>query len=157
MKPRRQRNIWRIQQRPLVSRIAERRSKRSKHSAVPVHWTPAAGKGRRWSAKAAEKRLRKHYSSDGSGDEDTILWRRYRRAFAWYDSNNPKSFESYKLPHHDIVGNKLVLVPRGLYAAAASVGGSRSRLKIPEEDREGVMMHLEKHYQTIGEIAPWKK
>lgn len=110
-----------------------------------------------WDAAAAETRLRKWASSDGSGDKAKIDWAKYRRGFAWYDSDNPERFGSNKLPHHDIVGGEMITVRAGVIAAGNVVNGGRGGVSIPASDMDEVKSHLAKHYAQFGMTAPWKR
>lgn len=107
-----------------------------------------------WDADAAEKRLRKWASSDGSGDKDKIDWGKYAEGFAWYDDSDPENFGSYKLPHHDVRDGKFVVVWRGVAAAMAALMGARGGVRIPESDRKKVYNHLAKHYREFGKEPP---
>jgi hypothetical protein len=126
----------------------------SELSAVAPHETPKADEGRAWDADAAVARLRRWASRDGSGDRGTIDWARYRRGFAWYDAENPEAFGAYKLPHHDVVDGRLVVVWRGVAAAMAALLGARGGVGIPERDREAVYAHLRRHYRQFEREAP---
>ncbi|UZX16551.1 phage protease [Thermus sp. PS18] len=124
--------------------------------AVPFEEGPIY-EGETWDADAAVARVRRWASRDGSGDKETIDWEKYRKAFAWYDSGNPESFGSYKLPHHDVVDGKLVVHKRGVYAAAAALQGARGGVDIPESELEAVRRHIARHYRQMGERAPWER
>jgi len=121
---------------------------------VPFEATPKADEGREWDADAAEQRIRKWASSDGSGDKDKIDWSKYRKAFTWYDPDNTDNFGGYKLPHHDIVDGKLVAVWRGVAAAMAALRGARGGVDIPENERKGVYNHLAQHYKQFEKEPP---
>jgi len=110
----------------------------------------------KWDKNAAIKRLRAWASSDGSGDKDTIDWKKYRQGFAWYDKNDPENFTSYKLPHHDVEDGKLVTVRNGVFSAAGALEGARGGVDIPEEDMPGVRSHIAKHYHQMDLKAPWE-
>jgi capsid assembly protease len=107
-----------------------------------------------WDGPAAESRLRKWASSDGSGDKDKMDWAKYRRGFAWYDSADPESFGSYKLPHHDIKDGKFVVILRGVEAAMSALLGGRGGTSIPESDRKAVYNHLAAEYKEFGKEPP---
>ena len=110
-----------------------------------------------WDADAAESRVRKWASSDGSGEKETIDWEKYRQAFAWYDAENPENFGSYKLIHHDVVDDELVVVKPGVQAAAAALQGARGGVDIPESDMDAVRRHIAQHYHQWDEEAPWER
>jgi flagellar motility protein MotE (MotC chaperone) len=107
-----------------------------------------------WDADAAEIRLRKWASSDGSGAKETIDWAKYREGFAWYDENDAENFGAYKLPHHDIVNGRFSVVWRGVVAAMAALKGARGGVDIPAGDREAVYNHLRRHYEEFEREAP---
>ncbi|MBC7328854.1 hypothetical protein H5T88_00690 [bacterium] len=107
-----------------------------------------------WDADAAEIRLRKWASSDGSGAKETIDWAKYREGFAWFDENDRENFTAYKLPHHDIVNGRFSVVWRGVVAAMAALQGARGGVDLPAEDKEAVYNHLRRHYEEFGREAP---
>jgi hypothetical protein len=122
--------------------------------AISPHETPKAPEDREWDADAAEQRVRKWASSDGSGDKGKIDWAKYRQAFAWYNAEDPESFGSYKLPHHDIIDGRLCVVWRGVAAAMAALLGARGGVDIPQGDRRSVYTHLARHYQQFDKEPP---
>ena len=77
---------------------------------IPHEKASAKDDSAEWDGSAARDRLAKWASSDGSGDKDKMDWAKYRRGFAWYDSDNAESFGSYKFPHHDIKNDTLTVV-----------------------------------------------
>jgi len=118
-------------------------------AAVSSHETPKAPEEREWDADAAERRVRA-WATDG----EEVDWRRYRQAFAWYDEDEPELFGSYKLPHHDIIDGRLVVVWRGVAAAMAVLMGARGGVDIPDEDRRSVYAHLARHYRQFEREPP---
>ncbi|MEM2177037.1 MAG: hypothetical protein QXN34_06895 [Archaeoglobaceae archaeon] len=122
--------------------------------AVAPHETQKAPEEREWDADAAEQRIRKWASSDGSGDKDKIDWGKYRQAFAWYNDEDPENFGSYKLPHHDIIDGRLCVVWRGVAAAMAALMGARGGVDIPQSDRKSVYTHLARHYAQFDREPP---
>ncbi|MHB8359249.1 MAG: phage protease [Thermoplasmataceae archaeon] len=107
-----------------------------------------------WDADAAEHRLRKWASSDGSGDTGTIDWKKYGEGFAFVDGSGDK-LGDYKLPHHDVRDGKLVTSKRGVEAAAGAEG-ARGGTKIPADAIGAVKHHLAQHYHEWGGKAPWE-
>ena len=81
---------------------------------------PLADRDKEWDASAVEKRVRAW-----AGGEDNMNWDKYRRAFFWYDEDNPELFGSYKLGFADIIDGKLTAIPRGIFAVAAVLQGGR--------------------------------
>jgi len=119
--------------------------------AVPSHETPKAPEDTAWDADAAEARVRKWA---GGPDKDKIDWAKYRQAFAWYNAEDPENFGSYKLPHHDVIDGRLVVVWRGVAAAMAVLFGARGGVDIPEADRKAVYTHLARHYRQFDREPP---
>jgi len=113
--------------------------------AVPYAAHPIANET--WDAAAAVQRLRKWASSDGSGDKDTIDWKKYAEGFAVVDGP-ADDFDSYKLPHHDVKGGKLVTIPAGVSAAIGALNGARGGYQGP--GKEQALAHLEKHREAAG-------
>jgi hypothetical protein len=54
-----------------------------------------------------------------------------------------------------VVDEKLVAVPRGIFAAAAVMQGSRGGVDLPEKDIDRVKSHLAKYYAKLDDSAPW--
>lgn len=118
-----------------------------------------ASRERAWDGDAAEGRVRAW-----AGGEDDMDWAKYRTAFLWYDSDDPEMFGSYKLGYADVIDGELTAVPRGIFAAAGALQGSRGGVDIPEADAERAKRHLDRYYAKMrGEfddedlIAPWNK
>lgn len=105
-----------------------------------------------WDSKAAEKRVRAW-----AGGEDSINWGKYRRAFTWYDSANPEVFDSYKLPHHDVMDGELRTHRGGVIAAGNAIQGARGGVNIPDSDKAGVRSHLGRHYKQFDMQPPWER
>jgi hypothetical protein len=122
--------------------------------AVAPHDTAKAPEGAAWDGAAAEGRLRKWASSDGTGDKGKVDWAKYREGFAWYDGAAGEDFGSYKLPHHDVADGRLVVVWGGVAAAMGALAGARGGVSIPEGDVAGVRAHLAKHYEQFGKEPP---
>lgn len=70
----------------------------------------------------------------------------------WYDSDNPETKGSYKLPHHQ--ASDLKAVWRGVSGAMGALLGSRGGVDIPDSDRRRVYNHLVKHYAHWDKTAP---
>ena len=109
-------------------------------------------------------RVRRWASSDGSGDKSTIDWAKFRRAFVWYDGEDPEHFGSHKGPIADVIDGKLYAIARGVEALAGVLDGARGGIDIPESDVEGVKGVVEKYYAKMREAfdddeikAPWAK
>ncbi|MBB2924420.1 hypothetical protein [Cellulomonas cellasea] len=112
---------------------------------------PLADRDREWDGAAAEKRVRSWAKAEDEPNE------RYRDAHVWYDADAKENFGSYKLLVADVVGGKLVAVPRGVFAAAAVMQGSRGGVDLPAKDVDRVKSHLAKYYAKLDETAPWDR
>ena len=97
---------------------------------------PLADRDRQWDGTAAEKRVRAWAKSE---DEPNS---KYRDAHVWYDESAPENFGSYKLLVADVVGGKLVAVPRGVMAAGATVPRLRHPRHPRPHPRHGACPHL---------------
>jgi hypothetical protein len=91
---------------------------------------------RAWDGAAAEGRVRKWASTDGSGEKDQLDWPKYRKAFVVYDAANEESFGGYKLGFADVVDGKLTAIRAGLIAVRAVLAGGRGGVDLPEEVQE---------------------
>ena len=120
-------------------------------SVVAFEETVKAPEDRPWDAEAVEARIRNWAGVPGKEDID---WSKYRRAFAWYDREDPDNFVSYKLPHHDVVDGRLHVIWNGVVAAMQSVLGARDGVDIPQGDRRGVYNHLARHYRQFDREVP---
>src|SRR3954469_1932819 len=110
---------------------------------------PLADRDRSWDGDAAEKRVRKWAGAEDEPNDE------YRDAHVWYDADKKENFTAYKLLIADVVGGKLVAVPRGVMAAAAVMQGSRGGVNLPDKDIQRVKNHLARYYAKMGETAPW--
>lgn len=98
-----------------------------------------------WDADAARKRVWDWADGD---------FRKYRRAFLWFDAARPEQKNSYKLPVADVVDGQLRIVPRAVNAVAAVLAGARGGVDIPDEDMdsvERVVKRLQARYDSEGE------
>ena len=120
-------------------------------AAVKYEATIKAADDAPWDGRDVVKELRKWASSDGKGLKEKMNWAKYRRAFAWFNSDKPEEFGSYKLPHHMANSSgKLVVLFRGCAAAWGSLQGARGGLNIPDGDRGAVKAHIKQHYKQFG-------
>ena len=110
---------------------------------------PLADRDRHWDSAAADKRVRTW--ADAQQEPNA----KYRHAHVWYDGEKKDNFTAYKLLIADVVDGKLVAVPRGVFAAAAVMNGSRGGVDLPEKDIDRVKSHLAKYYAKLGDTAPW--
>jgi len=111
---------------------------------------PLADRDREWDGAAAEKRVRAWAGAEDEPNQE------YREAHVWYDADAKQNFTAYKLLIADVVGGKLVAVPRGVFAAAAVMQGSRGGVDLPAKDVDRVKSHLAKYYAKLDETPPWE-
>jgi len=111
---------------------------------------PLADRDREWDGDAAEKRIRAWADAEDEPNE------KYRDAHVWYDADKKDNFTAYKLLIADVIDGKIHAVPRGFFAAAAVMQGSRGGVDLPDKDRDRVKSHLAKYYAKLDEDAPWE-
>ena len=111
---------------------------------------PLADRDHAWDGAAAEKRVRAWADAEDEPNQ------KYRDAHVWYDSEKKDNFTAYKLLIADVVDGKLVAVPRGIFAAAAVMQGSRGGVDLPEKDIDRVKSHMAKYYAKLDDPAPWE-
>ncbi|WHP16020.1 hypothetical protein [Cellulomonas sp. ES6] len=111
---------------------------------------PLADRDREWDGAAAEKRVRAWAGAEDDPNET------YRDAHVWYDADAKGNFTAYKLLIADVVDDRLVAVPRGVFAAAAVLQGSRGGVDLPAKDVDRVKSHLAKYYRKLDETPPWE-
>ena len=124
--------------------------------ATPYVELPLAERTRSWDATKAELSVRRWASSDGSGDKDTIDWPKYRKGFFWYDADNAENFAGYKLGFAEVIDGRLQAVPRGIFAVAAVLRGSRGGVDIPRSDVAAVKAHVARYYERLEMAPPWE-
>lgn len=112
---------------------------------------PLADRDREWDGAAAEKRVRKWAGAEHEPNS------KYRDAHVWYDAENKDNFTAYKLLIGDVIGGRLVAVPRGIMAAGNVMQGSRGGVDLPRADIGRVKSHLAKYYKKMGDDAPWER
>ena len=111
---------------------------------------PLADRDREWDGDAAEKRVRAWAKAQDEPNE------KYRDAHVWYDADAKENFTAYKLLIADVIDGRLRAVPRGVFAAAAVMQGSRGGVDVPDKDRDRIKSHLAKYYAKLDETAPWE-
>ena len=111
---------------------------------------PLADRDREWDGAAAEKRVRKWAKATEEPNED------YRDAHVWYDAEKKDNYTAYKLLIADVVGGRLIAVPRGVMAAGAVMQGSRGGVDVPERDIDRIKSHLAKYYRKMDDTPPWE-
>ncbi|MDM8085264.1 hypothetical protein QUV83_10855 [Cellulomonas cellasea] len=112
---------------------------------------PLAPRDRAWDAAAAEKRVRAFTGAEEAPNEA------YRDAHLWYDASREEDFTAHKLLIADVVDGRLEAVPRGVFAAAAVMDGSRGGVDLPAADIPRVRGQLRRYYEKLGEEPPWER
>lgn len=119
---------------------------------------PLADRNHAWDGPAAEKRI---FEWAGGDNFDPA---KVRKAFFWYDSKNPKNKTAYKLPFADVVNGKLTAIPKGIFAVAAVLQGSRGGVNIPQSDIDGIKKKVAHYYERMRQEfkddsikPPWEK
>lgn len=122
-----------------------------KGRATPFLDLPLADMDRDWNSDAAIGRVRAFTDSQ---DEPSA---KYKNAFFYYDFEDGNNFASYKLPFVDIIDDKMVAVPGGIFSAAAALQGARGGVDIPDQAIPGVIRHVERYYTKMGIESPFTK
>ena len=112
---------------------------------------PLADRDREWDGDAAEKRVRAWAKAEDEPNE------KYRDAHVWYDADAKENFTAYKLLIADVIDGRLKAVPRGVFAAAAVMQGSRGGVDVPDKDRSRIKSHLAKYYKKLDDTPPWEE
>lgn len=114
---------------------------------------------REWDGPAAQQRV-KQWATKPDGSID---FERYGQAFLYRDASRPGELGSYKLGFADVINGELMIVPRGVFAAAAAVEGSRGGVDISPDDmatvkRElgGLYAHLRNKFKDESIRVPWE-
>lgn len=111
---------------------------------------PLADRDRAWDGAAAERRVRAWAGVEEEPNE------RYRDAHVWHDADAKQNLTAYKLLIADVVDGRLVAVPRGVFAAAAVLQGSRGGIDISAKDADRARSHLAKYYAKLDDAPPWE-
>lgn len=122
-------------------------------SVVPYQDLPIAPNDTAWIADTAASRV-----SDWAGgpDKEKIDWSKYKKAFLWFDEDNPTKYGSYKLGIGDIIGGSLKAVPRAIFAVAAVLNGARGGVDIPSDDKDKIWNQLKRYYKKMDKEMPEK-
>jgi hypothetical protein len=118
-----------------------------------------AARDRSWDASAAEYRVRAW-----AGGAEDMDWSKYGRAFFYVDPERREQFGGYKLGFADVLDGELTAIPRGLFAVAAVLQGSRGGVDIPDADAAGVRRRVARYYARMRRefddenlLCPWEK
>lgn len=110
---------------------------------------PLADDSRAWDGSAAAGRV-----FDWATNGDTTDWGRYARAFLRKDdSADPETKGAYSFGIADVIDGTLTIVPRGVFAAAAAIQGSRTG-SAPEE-ADAMRSALNPIYKRLDRDPPW--
>lgn len=118
---------------------------------VPFQDLPLADRDRPWEGDKAVARLREFTDSEEAPSAS------YRRGFLWYDKADMENYGAYKLPIADIVDGSMVAIPRAIFAAAAAMSGARGGVDIPDDEREGVIAHINRYYEKMDLPSPFEE
>lgn len=117
---------------------------------------PLADRARAWDSTAANARVRTWADATDAPNA------KYRDAFFWYDASAPDNFTSYKLQFADVIDGKLTAIPRGIFAVAAVLQGSRGGVDIPAGDKDAIKSKVSAYYSRMRKefddesiVAPW--
>ena len=119
---------------------------------------PIAGRDVEWDAAAADKRVQEY-----AGGADSMDWAKYGKAFFYVDEANKELLGSYKLGFADVIDGELTAIPRGIFAVAAVLQGSRGGVDIPAADKDAIKSKVSAYYSKIAKkfnddsiVAPWE-
>ena len=119
---------------------------------------PLASRDRSWDASAADKRVRAY-----SGGEENMDWSKYGKAFFYVDPEMKDKLGGYKLGFADVIDGKLMAIPRGIFAVAAVLQGSRGGVDIPDADAAKIKNKVSAYYDKMAKEfdddsiqAPWE-
>lgn len=115
---------------------------------------PVAGKDVEWDAVEAEKRI-KEWSGGKEGLPVDEMRKKYKSAFLWHDQKDIESFGAYKLLFADVIDGNLTAIPKGIFAAAASVASSKG-VDIPDAEKENVINIINKYYKKMDLESPFE-
>lgn len=110
---------------------------------------PLADSGTAWSSPEAITRVRDFTNSKNSPSAT------YKRAFMFFDEANDDNFTAYKLPFADVIGGKLMAIPRALFAIVAVLNGARGGVDIPAADRKRIEGIINQYFKRMGSDAPF--
>ena len=106
---------------------------------------PIGERDSEWDAKAAEARVRA-YATSG----DSMNWEKYGEAFFYVDESAPDKLGSYKLQFADVIGQTLTAMPRGIFAVAGVLAGSRGGVDIPADEQDAIKAKVSEYYDKMA-------
>jgi hypothetical protein len=95
-----------------------------------------------WDGDKAMADAAKWASSDNSGDKEKMDWSKYARVFAWFNTEAPDNFTSYKLPMYFIKDNELILSKKAVDSVYGILNGAMEGVDIPKEDKDAIMKNV---------------
>jgi HK97 family phage prohead protease len=104
-------------------------------SVVRFQDLPLANRAHEWDRKAAADRAKLFVTEER------------KSAFVWSKDGE------YKFLIADIIDGELKAVPRGIFEAAMNI--RRGDVEIPDEDKDGVIHHLERYFAKMGIVSPF--
>lgn len=122
---------------------------------------PFADRGLEWDSVAADKRI----AEDAGLETDSPNWQGYASAFLYQDDEaDPQTKGAYGFQIVDIIDGLRVIVPRAVFAVAATLEGARGGTIISEADQDamktvvsGLYARMAKEWEDDGVVAPWDK
>lgn len=121
---------------------------------------PLADRTRAWDGPAARRRVAS-WARDDAGE---ISPERMAQAFLWRDNDADKATAgAYRFGIADIIGGRLMIVPRAVFAAAASLQGARGGTTVPEADQARMRSKINTLYRQMRQawddpalVPPWE-
>ena len=107
---------------------------------------PLAAEDAEWNAAAAVNRVRQWATTDTGVDTQ-----RFARAFVLRNEDDPALLGGYRLSIADVVGGRLVAVPRAIDAAAAALDAT----PMTETERTAAEAHLGRYFARLRRTPPW--
>ncbi|MBA0053435.1 hypothetical protein E0L36_21925 [Streptomyces sp. AJS327] len=121
---------------------------------LPIH----DDQDRTWDGPGAKKRILAWATSGDEVDPDKLA-----QGFLYRDDEaDPATQGAYKLPFADVVGDRLEIIPSGVYTIAAVLQGGRGGVDLPPDDEKTIRGRVETLYKRIAEkfgdesiVPPW--
>jgi len=107
---------------------------------------------REWDSDQARKHI-----FEWAGWEDHPNSDKAKKAFFAYDDETPTNLTAYKMPFADVIDGELKAMPRGLFAVAQLLQGSRDGVDLPESVLKSIRRKVTIYYRKIDENAPWQE
>ena len=117
---------------------------------------PLAPRDTAWDSDRAEAAIR--VETDAEVAPNAV----YSSCFFWHDTAAPDLYGSYRLLYCDVIGGKLVAVPRAIFSVAGILDGARGGTTIPQADQERIKAVVAEWYARMARefddprlVAPW--